>query len=80
MFPVFNNLTGEIYLVFTAEPERGYPLTSNGGTCRNYVFSRELLEYILSNRGRKIEDCSEIWNISGDLSINPTRVVIRLEK
>ena len=79
-FPVFNNITGEIYLVFTADPEKGYPLTTNGGTCRNYIFSRELIEWLLGNRGRKVEDVNEIWNISGDVSISPALVAVRIEK
>lgn len=79
-FPVFNNITGEIYLVFTADPEKGYPLTTNGGTCRNYIFSRELIEWLLGNRGRKVEDVNEVWNISGDVSISPDIVAVRIEK
>ncbi len=77
--PVFNNLTGELYLVFSADEKSGFPVTTNGGNCRNYIFSRQLLEWILTNAHRKFEDVSEVWTISGDLSINPARVVVRIE-
>ena len=82
LVPIFNNITGEIYLVFRpAAAGDGYPLDYNGGKFRNYAFSRPLVEWLVGNTGRNLdEDFSEIWTISGDVSINPRFVAVRIEK
>lgn len=81
--PVLNNLTGEVYIVFHAgtEIKPYYPLTDNGGSSKSYIYSKDLVEYLVTTAARrKVENMNDIWTISGDLSINPGRIVVRIEK
>lgn len=77
--PVLNNLTGEVYLVF--EESGKYPISNNGGSSMNYVFSRQLCEFlIIQAAARKVETLNEVWTVTGDISVNIHRVVVRIEK
>lgn len=78
--PVHNNLTGEVYLVFTASGGK-FPTSTNGGNTRSYIFSRPCVEMLIEQAARrKTEDLNEIWTVSGDISVNPECIVIRIEK
>jgi len=78
--PVRNNLTGEVYLVFEKETGK-FPISNNGGSVLSYVFSRPLCEFLLIQAaGRKVETINEVWTVSGNISVVPGRVVIRVEK
>lgn len=78
--PVYNNLTGEVYLVFSDKTGK-YPTSTNGGNTRSYVFSRPCVETLIEQAARrKIEDLNEIWTVSGDVSVSAEYVVIRIEK
>ena len=77
--PVLNNLTGEVYLVF--EESGKFPISNNGGSSMNYVFSRQLCEFLIVQAAkRRVETTNEVWTVSGDVSINIHRVVVRVEK
>lgn len=84
--PIFNNLTGEVYLVFADDAlpgfESGFPVSDNGGSSTCYVFARQLCEWLFDNLNipNPGENYSEVWTISGNISINPNLAAYRIEK